>query len=76
MAYHSELKQRIRNNELLGVEYIENYFGDTSRMLLYFQSEPKIRPILADKIEEYRLILKGINTRFEQFTKNISPIDF
>ena len=76
MAYHSVLKERIKNNELIGVEYIENYLGSTSRMLLYFRSEPKIRPILEHKIEEYKILVQDINKKFEQFTKSISPIEF
>lgn len=76
MAYHSILKQRIKNNELIGVEYVENYLGSNSRLLLYFKSEPKIRPILQHKIDEYRELLENINTKFEQFTNKISPVQF
>lgn len=76
MAYHSKLKERIKNNELIGVEYVENYLGSNSRLLLYFNSEPKIRPILQHKIEEYKELLENINTKFEQFTNKISPVQF
>ena len=76
MAYHTTLKERIKNNELIGVEYVENYLGSNSRLFLYFKSEPKIRPILNNKIEEYKDILANINTKFEQFSQSFSPIIF
>ena len=76
MAYHSILKERIQNDELLGVEYIENYLGSNSRLLLYFKSEPKIRPILQHKIEEYRELLENINTKFEQLQTRYLRFNF
>jgi hypothetical protein len=76
MAYHSDLKQRIKNNELIGFELIQDYQGRAEKMLLFFQSEPKIRPILKNKIEEYKEMLKDINTRFEQITTGFSPIAY
>lgn len=76
MAYHKDLKQRISNNELIGFEIFQDYQGRAEKMLLYFQSEPKIRPILKNKIEEYKEMLKDINTRFEQITTGFSPIAY
>lgn len=76
MSYHSDLKNRILNNELIGFELVENYIGSTNRMLLYFNSEPKIRPVLANKIDEYKELLKDINTKFNQVTEGICPIIF
>ena len=76
MAYHKDLKQRIQNNELIGFEIFQDYQGKAEKMLLYFQSEPKIRPILKNKIEEYKEMLKDINTRFEQITTGFSPIAY
>lgn len=76
MAYHTDLRQRIKNNELIGFEIFQDYQGRAEKMLLYFQSEPKIRPILKNKIEEYKEMLKDINTRFEQITTGFSPIAY
>ena len=76
MSYHSNLKHRILNNELIGFEVIENYIGNSNRMLLYFKSEPKIRPVLANKIDEYKELLKDINTKFNRVTEGICPIIF
>ena len=74
MSYHLNLQERIQNNELIGFEIFQDYQGKAEKMLLYFQSEPKIRPILKNKIEEYKEILKGINTRFEHLTIGFSPV--
>ena len=74
--YHETLKERIENNELIGYEFIENYLNGSPRLLLYFESEPKIRPVLKHKIKEYRRMLEKIETKFEQITESISPITF
>ncbi|WP_297693261.1 nuclear transport factor 2 family protein [uncultured Eudoraea sp.] len=43
--YHNKIKQRIKNNELLRYEYVEKYKSISPCLLLYFETEPKIRPI-------------------------------
>ncbi|MEX1001812.1 MAG: hypothetical protein WDZ35_06835 [Crocinitomicaceae bacterium] len=72
--YHETLKERIQNNELIGYEVVNNYVNGSPRLLLYFESEPKIRPVLKHKIKEYKKILDKIETKFEQITESISPI--
>ena len=57
--YHNKIKQRIKNNELSGYEYVEKYKNISPCLLLYFITEPKIRPIRAHRFDEYEALLKG-----------------
>lgn len=57
--YHNRIKQRINNRELIGYEYVEKYKNISPALLLYFSSEPKIRPIREHKFEEYEKIING-----------------
>ncbi len=56
--YHNKIKQRIQNNELTGFEYVEKYKNIAPCLLLYFCTEPKIRPIREHRFKEYEEILK------------------
>lgn len=56
--YHNKIKQRIKNNELTGYEYVEEYKSISPCLLLYFSTEPVIRPIRKHRFEEYEMILK------------------
>ncbi len=56
--YHNKIKQRIKNNELRGFEYVEKYKNISPCLLLYFTTEPKIRPIRAHRFDEYEALLK------------------
>lgn len=55
--YHNRIKQRINNNELTGFKYVDEYNGIKPCLLLYFETEPKIRPICSHRFEEYEKIL-------------------
>jgi hypothetical protein len=55
--YHNRIKQRINNNELTGFEYVNNYKGIKPCLLLYFDTEPKIRPICSYRFKEYEKLL-------------------
>ena len=57
--YHNKIKQRIRNKELIGYEYVESYKNITPCLLLYFDTEPKIRPIRNHRFKEYEYILSN-----------------
>ncbi len=59
--YHNRIKQRINNRELIGYEYVEKYKKIEPCLLLYFSTEPKIRPIREHRFEEYEKILKEIS---------------
>ena len=55
--YHNKIKQRIRNQELVRYEYVDRYKDISPCLLLYFTTEPKIRPIREHRFLEYEKIL-------------------
>lgn len=55
--YHNEIKKRIRNGELIGFEFVENYKNIGECLLLIFSTEPFERPIKPHKYHEYTDIL-------------------
>jgi len=55
--YHNKIKQRINNNELIGIEYVASYKNIKPCLLLYFSTEPKVRPIREHRFKEYEVIL-------------------
>lgn len=55
--YHNKIKQRIKNNELTGYEYVETYKSISPCLLLYFDTEPKIKPIREHRFKEYEELL-------------------
>jgi hypothetical protein len=57
--YHNKIKQRIKNNELIGYEYVDEYKSISPCLLLYFSTEPKIKPVRKHRFEEYELLLRG-----------------
>tara|TARA_R110002050_G_scaffold141251_1_gene266272 strand:- start:26911 stop:27123 length:213 start_codon:yes stop_codon:yes gene_type:complete len=59
--YHNKIKQRIKNNELTGYEYVAKYKAISPCLLLYFSSDPQVSPIREHRFEEYQVLLpKGI----------------
>lgn len=57
--YHNKIKQRIRNGELIKYEYVEKYKNISPCLLLYFKTEPFIKPIREHRFAEYESILNG-----------------
>lgn len=57
--YHNKIKQRIKNNELTGYEYVDKYKAITPCLLLYFSTDPKIRPIREHRFTEYESLLQN-----------------
>ena len=57
--YHNKIKQRIKHGEMTGYEYVEKYKQISPCLLLYFSTEPKIRPIREHRFEEYETIFKN-----------------
>ena len=55
--YHNKIKQRIRNRELVKYEYVDRYKKIYPCLLLYFNSDPNLRPIRKHKFEEYQALL-------------------
>lgn len=58
--YHNKIKQRINNKELVSYEYVEKYKNISPCLLLYFDTEPKIRPIREHRFKEYEKLLKNL----------------
>lgn len=57
--YHNKIKSRIKNRELVGFEYVNSYKNISPCLLLYFNTEPKIRPIREHRFKEYEELLKS-----------------
>ncbi len=55
--YHNKIKQRIKNNELTGYEYVDEYNSIRPCLLLYFSTEPTVRPIREHRFKEYEAFL-------------------
>lgn len=55
--YHNKIKQRIREGEFLHYEFVEFYRDISPCLLLYFSTEPYIRPIRVHRWEEYVALL-------------------
>jgi hypothetical protein len=55
--YHNRIKQRIKNNELVRYEYVNEYKSISPCLLLHFFTEPKIRPIREHRFKEYEALL-------------------
>ena len=58
--YHNRIKQRIKNNELVGYEFVDKYKSITPCLILHFSNDPKIRPIREHRFEEYELIFEKL----------------
>ena len=61
--YHNKIKQRIANNELIKYEYVDKYKNISPCLLLYFVTEPYIRPIRKHRFKEYEMILNSISVK-------------
>lgn len=61
--YHNEIKKRIKNGELIGYEFLENYKNIGECLLLYFSTYPFERPIRPHKYHEYTDILAEWNRK-------------
>lgn len=51
--YHNRIKQRIRNGELAGYKFVDDYKTIGECLLLFFDTPPFVRPIRPHKYEEY-----------------------
>ncbi len=61
--YHNKIKQRIKNNELEGYEYVDKYKSISPCLILHFNTEPKYRPIREHCFKEYEEILNNLAKR-------------
>ena len=55
--YHNKIKQRIKNGELIGYRFVEDYQNIGECLLLEFNCPPFVRPIRPHKYSEYVDIL-------------------
>lgn len=55
--YHNRIKQRIRAGELVGYEYVEDYPRMGEALVLYFSTNPPVRPIRPYRYAEYKPLL-------------------
>ena len=55
--YHNKIKQRIKNDELLYYKYVRSYKNIKPCLVLYFDTDPKIRPIREYRFKEYEFFL-------------------
>jgi len=56
--YHNRIKQRIRNGELTGFRYVDDYPKIGKCLLLEFSTPPFTRPIRPERYGEYDGILE------------------
>jgi len=68
--YHNKIKQRIKNGELIGYEYVQKYPRIGECLLLHFSSEPYIRPIRPHRFEEYTAILQKYEEKVKEDKEN------
>ena len=65
--YHNEVKRRIRNGELEGVEFMMDYPGVGECMVLYFNTIPSQRPIRPHRYCEYvDLVVTALRKKMQQ----------
>jgi len=55
--YHNRIKQRIKNGELVGHEYLSRHKDIAPCLMLYFSTEPQTRPIRPHRFAEYQELL-------------------
>ncbi len=61
--YHNKIKQRINDGEFVKYEFVDSYKKISPCLLLYFKTEPYIRPIREHRFEEYIQILNIDNDK-------------
>ena len=52
-SYHNRVKQRIKNGELIGYEFVDSYRNIGECLLLYFNTIPPVRPVRPYRYNEY-----------------------
>lgn len=56
--YHNLIKKRIKNGELVGYSFYDDYKNIGECMVLYFNTHPFERPIRPHRYQEYFQIIK------------------
>jgi archaellum component FlaC len=73
---YENLKERIKNNELIGYEYVEKFANNLPGLILFFEAESKIHTIAHEKVEEFKDLVKGLELRFALFTKSFNGVEY
>lgn len=68
--YHNQIKKRIKNNELVGYEFVDDYPGIGEALVLYFCTNPYKRPIRPEKYENYVDVLAKWNLKQKEKEEN------
>lgn len=55
--YHNKIKQRIRDGELIGFEFVDDYPRIGECLVLQFNTYPQFRPIRPHRYREYTDLL-------------------
>ena len=63
--YHNTIKKRIKNGELIGYEFVDDYKNIGKCLLLIFNTPPFERPVRPHKYHEYVDILADWNRKKE-----------
>ncbi|MCA5003734.1 hypothetical protein [Sphingobacterium bovistauri] len=61
--YHNKIKQRIQSGELVKYEYVDKYKLIQPALVLYFKTEPYVRPIREHRFEEYEKFFKELDIK-------------
>lgn len=64
--YHNRIKQRIKNGELTGYEFVDDYKNIGECLLLHLSTPPFTRPVRPHKYHEYVDILIEWNRKQEE----------
>ncbi|MCH5300189.1 MAG: hypothetical protein J1E56_02635 [Ruminococcus sp.] len=64
--YHNMIKKRIKNGELIGFTYVDDYKNIGECLLLFFNTPPYERPVRPHKYYEYINILENWKIKQEQ----------
>lgn len=59
--YHNRIKQRIRNGELVRYEFVDDYREIGECLLLWFCTDPAVRPVRPNRYWEYADLLDAWN---------------
>lgn len=64
--YHNKIKQRIKNGELIRYEFVAKYKNISPCLLLFFNTEPYIKPIREHRFSEYKLFFQHENIPIDE----------
>ncbi len=63
-SYHNRIKQRIKNGEMTHYKYVIRYKEISPCLLLFFNTEPNVRPIRTHRFKEYEDLLSKMKVDY------------